>query len=67
MAMTLRLTDEETRLLREQAARESRSMHEVARLAVLARAAAGERAEWIARQVDDIAERDADLLARLAK
>jgi hypothetical protein len=65
--MTLRLTDGETDLLREQAARERRSMHEVARLAVLARAAAGKRAEWIAGQVDEISERDAELLARLAK
>ena len=37
MAMTLRLTEEETQLLREQAARERRSMQEVARLAILDR------------------------------
>ena len=34
MAMTLRLTDEETEALRERAAREGRSMQEVAREAV---------------------------------
>ena len=46
MAMTLRLTDEETALLREQAEREGRSMHEVVRLAIR---------ERIARQI--LAER----------
>jgi predicted transcriptional regulator len=34
MAMTLRLTDEETELLRRQAEREGRSMQEVVRLAI---------------------------------
>ena len=38
MAMTLRLTDEETEILRALAERERRSMHEVVRLAVLQRA-----------------------------
>lgn len=37
MAFVLKLTDEETELLRAQAEREHRSMHEVARLAVLER------------------------------
>jgi hypothetical protein len=37
MAFLLRLSDEETELLRAQAEREHRSMHEVARLAVLER------------------------------
>jgi hypothetical protein len=37
MAFVLKLTDEETDLLRAQAEREHRSMHEVARLAVLDR------------------------------
>jgi hypothetical protein len=39
MAFVLKLTDEETDLLRAQAEREHRSMHEVARLAVLDRIA----------------------------
>jgi predicted transcriptional regulator len=34
MAMTLRLSEEETRALRETAARENRSMQETARIAV---------------------------------
>ncbi len=43
MAFVLRLTDEETELLRAQADREHRSMHEVARLAVLERVADADR------------------------
>jgi hypothetical protein len=39
MAMTLRLTDEETALLRRQTEREGRSMHEVVRLAIQERIA----------------------------
>jgi predicted transcriptional regulator len=39
MAMTLRLTDEETALLRRRAEREGRSMHEVVRLAIQERIA----------------------------
>ena len=38
MAMTLRLTDEETEILRALAERELRSIQEVVRLAVLERA-----------------------------
>ncbi len=45
MAFVLRLTDEETELLRAQADREHRSMHEVARLAVLERVADADRDE----------------------
>lgn len=40
MAFLLTLTEEETDLLRTQAEREHRSMHEVARLAVLERVSA---------------------------
>jgi uncharacterized protein (DUF1778 family) len=67
MAMTLRLTDEETELLRALADREHRSMHEVVRLAVLDRAArAGHEIER--DQILDWAEeRYADLLDRLAQ
>jgi hypothetical protein len=39
MAMTLRLTDEETAQLRQQAEREGHSMHEVVRLAIQERIA----------------------------
>jgi hypothetical protein len=45
MAFVLKLTDEETELLRAQAEREHRSMHEVARLAVLERVADAEQDE----------------------
>ena len=43
MAFLLRLSDEETELLRAQAELEHRSMHEVARLAVLDRVADADR------------------------
>jgi hypothetical protein len=43
MAFVLKLTDEETELLRAQAEREHRSMHEVARLAVLDRVGGAEQ------------------------
>ena len=67
MAMTLRLTDEETDILRALAEREHRSMQEVVRLAVLDRAArAGHEAER-----DDVLdwaeERYAALLERLSQ
>jgi hypothetical protein len=54
MAMTLRLTDEETVLLRQQAEREGRSMHEVVRLAIqerIARQDHNERVRLAARRV----------------
>ena len=45
MAFVLKLSDEETDLLRAQAEREHRSMHEVARLAVLERITTAEHDE----------------------
>ena len=67
MAFLLRLTDEETELLRAQADREHRSMHEVARLAVLERVADADRDErrraFIATELPDwapVMERLAD-------
>jgi hypothetical protein len=67
MAFVLRLTDEETELLRAQADREHRSMHEVARLAVLERVAEADRDErrraFIATELPDwapVMERLAD-------
>ena len=58
MAFVLKLTDEETDLLRAQAEREHRSMHEVARLAVLERIAAADQDErrraFIARELPSI-------------
>lgn len=67
MAMTLRLTDEETEILRALAEREHRSMQEVVRLAVLERAErAGRSAER--DEVLDWAEgRYAALLERLSQ
>ena len=67
MAFVLRLTDEETELLHAQADREHRSMHEVARLAVLERVADADRDErrraFIATELPDwapVMERLAD-------
>jgi hypothetical protein len=55
MAFVLRLTDEEAELLRVQAEREHRSMHEVARLAVLDRVSNAEqdqrRREFVANEL----------------
>jgi predicted transcriptional regulator len=65
MAMTLRLTDEETSALRRTAEAEHRSMQEVARTAI---------AEYVRRRqvlrdrlLDQIFTEDADLLRRLAE
>jgi predicted transcriptional regulator len=62
MAMTLRLSDEETEALRRQAEREGRSMQEVARAAIADRIHTFRVAESAARG----AERYAEVLARLA-
>lgn len=67
VAMTLRLTDEETELLRQQAQREHRSMQEVARLAILDRVKRDSRFEWIATNTARIMQEDAELLRRLAR
>jgi len=67
MAMTLRLTDEETQLLREQAQREHRSMHEVVRMAVLERVGKTNRADEIRSMTRQVAERDAEALRLLAQ
>ena len=53
MAFVLKLTDQETDLLRAQAEREHRSMHEVARLAVLDRVTATEQDEQRERFIRD--------------
>ena len=67
MAMTLRLTDEEADLLRQQAEREHRSMQEVVRLAILDRVKRDGRSKWIATNTARILEEDAELLKRLAQ
>lgn len=67
MAMTLRLTDEETELLRRMAEREHRSMHEVVRLAVVERAARGDHEAQRDEILDWAEGRYADLLDRLSQ
>ncbi len=67
MAMTLRLTEEETESLREQAEREHRSMHEVVRLAVLDRVNRARRSQEIRDTTRFVMDRDAELLRRLAE
>ncbi|WP_106538031.1 hypothetical protein [Haloactinopolyspora alba] len=67
MAMTLRLTEEETEALRRQAEREHRSMQEVARLAIVERAERDERREHVRELAGRVRERHADLLDRLAQ
>jgi len=67
MAMTLRLTEEETAALRRQAEREHRSMQEVARLAILDRINADERATRIREVTECVLKRDAEALRRLAE
>ena len=67
MAMTLRLTEEETEALRRQAEREHRSMHEVARMAVLDRISRSERSTLMRDIANEIMERDAEALRRLGE
>lgn len=67
MAMSFELPTEVEALLLEQAAREGIPPAELARLAVVDRAMAGRRREWVVNQVDAIVERDAELLRRLAE
>jgi predicted transcriptional regulator len=65
MAMTLRLSDEETALLRRQAEREGRSMHEVVRLAIQERIARQDHADRVQRAARRVATRHREILDRL--
>ena len=65
--MTLRLTEAETEALRRQAAREGRSMQDLAREAVREHVARRARAELIDAAIDDTLERYADALDRLGR
>lgn len=65
MAMTLRLDDEETAALRAKAAEEGRSMQEVARQAI--RSYVLDDPARFRAMVTSVIERDAELLARLAR
>ena len=65
MAMTLRLTDEETALLRRQAEREGRSMHEVVRLAIKERIVRQDHGDRVRRAARRVATRHHEILDRL--
>lgn len=67
MAMTLRLTDDETEALRRRAERESRSMQEVARSAIREYVDNHSRLELIDRVLDDELPRYAEALERLGQ
>ena len=67
MAMTLRLSDEETEALRAQAESESRSMQEVARQAVREYVENHSRAELLEDVLDEELPRFADALERLGR
>jgi hypothetical protein len=67
MAMTLRLTEEETEALRRQAERERRSMQEVVRIALREHMERADRSQRIEQVTKEGLERHAGLLARLAE
>lgn len=67
MAMTLRLTDDETQALRERARREGRSMQEVAREAVRVYIEQTSRRELLNRVLDEDLPRYAEALRRLGE
>jgi predicted transcriptional regulator len=65
MAMTLRLSDEETALLRRQAEREGRSMHEVVRLAIQERIDRQDHTDRVRRAARRVATEHREILDRL--
>jgi predicted transcriptional regulator len=65
MAMTLRLSDEETALLRRQAEREGRSMHEVVRLAIQERIDRQDHTDRVQRAARRVATQHREILDRL--
>ena len=67
MAMTLRLTDEETDALRRRASREGRSMQEVAREAVREYIERSSRRELLDRVLDEDLPQYAEALERLGE
>jgi plasmid stability protein len=67
MAMTLRLTDDETEALRQRAQREGRSMQEVARSAVRDYIDRTSRQELLDDVLDEELPRFAEALRRLAE
>jgi predicted transcriptional regulator len=67
MAMTLRLTDAETEVLRRRADLERRSMQEVARQAIRDYVEGHSRAELLDQVLDEELPRYAEALERLAQ
>jgi predicted transcriptional regulator len=67
MAMTLRLTDEETEALRRRAQLESRSMQDVARQAVREYVESHSRAELLDQVLEEGLPRYAEALERLGQ
>lgn len=67
MAMTLRLSDDETDALRRRAELENRSMQEVARQAVREYVENHSRSELLDRVLDDELPRFAEALERLGR
>jgi hypothetical protein len=67
MAMTLRLTDEETQALRRRAELERRSMQDVARQAVREYVESHSRADLLDRVLDEELPRYAEALERLSR
>jgi len=65
--MTLRLTDEEAEILRRRAARERRSMQEVARSAIREYVELHSRADLLDRVLDEQLPRYAEALDRLGQ
>lgn len=65
MAMTLRLTDEESLALRQRAELENRSMQEVARTAI--NSYLSDRAARLKQAIRAVATEDAELLRRLSQ
>lgn len=65
MAMTLRLTDEESLALRQRAELENRSMQEVARAAINSYLA--DRPARLKQAINTVAIEDAELLRRLSQ
>jgi hypothetical protein len=67
MAMTLRLTDDETEALRQRAQREGRSMQDVARAAVREYIDRTSRQELLEKVLDEELPRFAEALRRLGE
>jgi Ribbon-helix-helix protein, copG family len=65
MTLTLTLTDEETALLRRQAEREGRSMHEVVKLAIQKHIAHHNHTERVEQAAHRVVTRHGEILDRL--